>query len=130
MNVRPSWRMLVAAFSLTAIGALSAFPAQAAGWGALFRDGPIKDLNDEDMRLLLQAVQQTLDGEGREPVEWSNPASRASGRLTVLGSPRIEGYEECRQVRSVVNSARRRGMPVVVTACRPAQGRWLIVRAN
>lgn len=130
MNNRSTWRLLAVALTLAASSTLTALPAQAAGWGALFRDGPIKDLNDEDMGLMLKAVQQALDGEGQQPVEWSNPNSGAGGRLTVLGRPKIDGYEECRRVRSVVHSSRRKGMPAVVTACRPAQGRWLIVRAN
>ena len=101
------------------------------GWGAVLRDGPIEDFHDEDLRLFLDAIRKTLEAPGApQPMAWRNAASGAGGSLTVLGEPKLEGFNECRRVQSTVYSRRRTGLPTAWTACREAGGRWQLVSVD
>jgi surface antigen len=113
-----------------AIGTAMPLAWAAAGWGAVLRDGPIEDFHDEDLRLYLDAIRKTLETPGAQPVEWRNEASGAGGSLSVLGEPKLQGYAECRRVRSTLYSKKRQGLPSVWTACREAGGRWQLVRSD
>ena len=105
--------------------------AVASGWGALLRDSPAVDFNDEDMRLFLAALRQTLDAPGpAQTVSWRNDASGAGGTLLVLGETRLEPFSECRRTRITLHSRRRQGVPAVFTACRDDSGRWLLAAAG
>ena len=123
-------RGFVRALLALVIVAASAW-AGAAGWGALLRDSPAVDFNDEDLRLFFGALQQTLDAPGPpQPVEWRNAASGAGGSLLVLGEARLEPFRECRRMRITLHSRKRQGLPAVFTACKDDSGRWLLAAAG
>jgi surface antigen len=119
-------RLLVALI----IGAASPLVA-AAGWGALLRNSPAEDFNDEDLRQFLTAAKQVLDAPGPpQTQEWRNAESGAGGNLLVLGRPKVQGFEECRRTRITLYSRKRQGNPSVFTACKDPGGRWLLVGAG
>lgn len=119
-------RLLVALI----IGAASPLVA-AAGWGALLRDSPAEDFNDEDLRQFLAAAKQVLDAPGPpQTLEWRNADSGAGGSLLVLGRPQVQGFDDCRRTRITLYSRKRQGTPAVFTACKDPGGRWLLVGAG
>jgi surface antigen len=105
--------------------------ASAAGWGALLNDTALTDFNDDDLREYLATVTALLDApQPAAPVEWSNPRTGAGARLEVIGQPQIEGFSECRQVRTHVHSRRYKAQVRTWTACRDADGGWRLVRGS
>jgi phosphatidylserine/phosphatidylglycerophosphate/cardiolipin synthase-like enzyme len=59
---------------------LTAAPSLAAGWGAVLGRGPTRDFDDEDLRMLLDAIRQTVEAPGTpEPVAWRNECTGAGG---------------------------------------------------
>jgi surface antigen len=127
----PRRQLLLSVAAATAIGLAAPTALAAAGWGAVLGQGPTLDYNDEDLRLLLDAIRQVLDAPGEPvPVEWRNPQSGAGGTLLVVGRPKLKGHDECRRVRAALHSKKRSGTPVQWTACREAGGRWLLVGAG
>jgi surface antigen len=98
------------------------------GWGAILRNGPVEDFNDEDMRLFLAAIKQAVEApESSQPVEWRNADSGAGGTLQVLGRSKVQDFDDCRRVRTTLHSRRQRGVPSVWTTCKDASGRWRLV---
>jgi surface antigen len=121
-------QMLCRALLALTIFAVAPAAWATSGWGAVLRDGPIEDFNDEDLRLYLEAIRKALETPGApQPVTWQNAASGAGGSLTVLGEPKVQGFAECRRVQATLQSRRRTGLPTVWTACREAGGRWQLV---
>ena len=117
--------------TLVCVLALAAPAASAAGWGSLLNDKAITDFNDEDVRAYLDTVYALLDAPmPAAPVEWSNPKSGAGARLEVIGQPQIEGFSECRQVRTNVYSRKHKAETRVWTACRDEDGGWRLVRGS
>jgi surface antigen len=111
--------------------AAAAPPALAAGWAAVLARGPVQDYNDEDLRMLLDAIRQTLDAPGDpQPVTWRNDKSGAGGTLLVVGRPKADGFDECRRVRATLHSRRRQATTAVWTACQEPGGRWVLVTAG
>jgi hypothetical protein len=119
-------------FRWLALAALAAAPlAWSAGWAALLNDRAITDFNDDDVRDYLETVYTFLDAPmPAAPVEWSNPRTGAGARLEVIGQPQIEGFGECRRVRTEVYSRKQKAQPRTWTACRDAEGGWRLVRGN
>jgi surface antigen len=110
---------------LTLALAAAAPLAWPAGWGSILRNGPVEDFNDEDMRLFLAAIKQTVEAsEVSKPVEWRNPDSGAGGTVVVLGKTKVGKFDDCRRVRSMVYSRKQKGVPSVWTTCKDASGRW------
>jgi surface antigen len=110
---------------------LAAVPGQAAGWGAVLGRGPTRDFNDEDLRMLLDAMRQTVEAPGEpEPVAWRNESTGAGGTLQVIGQPKIKGFTDCRRVRVALYSRRQTGTPARWTTCRDPSGRWVLVAAG
>ena len=110
---------------------LAAPAVLAAGWGAVLANGPVQDYQDEDLRMLLDAIRQTLDAPGEpQPVEWRNDKSGAGGTLQVIGRPKAKGYDECRRVRATLYSKKRKATAAVWTACQEPGGRWVLVAAG
>lgn len=96
-----------------------------AGWGAVLRNGPIEDFNDEDTRLYLEAIKQAVENsEIGKPTEWRNADSGAGGTLVVLGKTQVGEFKDCRRVRTTVYSKKQKGVPAVWTTCKDASGRW------
>ena len=114
-----------------ALLAVSSSTAWCAGWGAILHDSPVEDFNDEDVRQLLAAVKQVLDAPAQSrPVEWSDAESGAGASLSVVGTPKVKGFDECRSVRGSVYSKKRKGTPMTWTACKEPGGHWALVRAH
>jgi surface antigen len=123
----------VLALSLAAV-ASAAGAAGAAGLGAIVRGGPLADFRDDDVSLLLEAMQKALNAPGEpQPVVWSNAASGAGGTLLVLGPATRADFSECRRLRSTLHSKRTQGTPAVWTVCKDPKdpgGRWALVGAD
>jgi surface antigen len=117
------------ALALIAVTLAAASPwALAAGWGAVLRDSPAEDFDDEDSRLFLAAIKQVLEAPlPPQPLEWRNDASGAGGTLLVVGQPKRPDFGECRRVRATLYSKKRKGGSSVWTACKDASGRWKLV---
>lgn len=99
-----------------------------AGWGAILRDGPVEDFNDEDMRLFLAAIKQAIEApDPPQPVEWRNADSGAGGTLLVLGKEKVQDFDDCRRVRTTLHSKKQKGVPSVWTTCKDTSGRWRLV---
>jgi surface antigen len=118
--------------ALLALAVLAASPvALAAGWGALLRNSPGEDFNDEDLRQFLAASKQALEAPGEpKTLEWSNSESGAGGSFLVLGQPKVKDFSECRRTRIKLHSKKRKGYAAVYTACKDASGRWRLVGAG
>ena len=124
-------RRVAAAASIVAATLITAPPALAAGWGAVLANGPVQDYHDEDLRMLLDAIRQTLDAPGEpQPVTWRNDKSGAGGTLLVVARPQAKGYDECRRVRATLYSKKRKASAAVWTACQEPGGRWVLVSAG
>ena len=105
--------------------------AWAAGWSAVLKDAAITDFNDEDVRDYLATVYALLDAPlPAAPVEWSNPRTGAGARLEVIGQPQIDGFDECRRVRTNVYSRNHKAEPRTWTACRDTDGGWRLVKGS
>lgn len=102
-----------------------------ADWSALLSDTALTDFNDQDVRDYLDVVNSFLDAPAPvDPVEWSNPRTGAGARLELLGQPRMEGFPECRRVRTNVYSRKHKAQPRTWTACRDGDGGWRLVSAK
>ena len=102
--------------------------ALAAGWGAVLRDSPAEDFDDEDSRLFLAAIKQVLEATPPpQPLDWRNDASGAGGTLLVVGHPKRPDFGECRRVRATLYSKKRKGNPTAWTACKDTSGNWKLV---
>ena len=100
-------------------------------WGALLSGKAITDLNEDDLRDHLAAVNALLEAPlPAAPVEWSNPQTGAGGRLEVIGRPHIEGFAECRRVRTSVHSRKYKAETRTWTACRGADGEWGLTKGT
>jgi surface antigen len=112
---------------LTSVAPL-AWPA---AWGDLLNDAAITDFSDEDARAYLDTIHTLLDAPlPAAPVEWSNPDHGVGARLEVIGQPHIEGFGECRRVRSSAYSRKHKAQPRTWTACRGNDGGWILVRGT
>jgi surface antigen len=77
----------------------TAVPGRAAGWGAVFGEGPVQDFHDEGLRLYLEAIKRVLEAPGPpQRLEWRNEASGAGGTLLVVGQLQVKDFGECRRV--------------------------------
>ena len=117
-----------------ALGAVAATATAASGVGAVVRGGPMADFRDEDVNLLLEAMQQALNAPGEpQAVEWRNAASGAGGTLLVLGVAQHKDFAECRRVRATLYSKKTQGNPGVWTVCKDPKdpkGRGALVSAG
>jgi surface antigen len=120
----PKLRRTVAALAVVAASPL----ASAAGWVALLHSSPAVDYNEEDLRLFLESAKAALDApDPPQTVDWSNAATGANGRFLVLGPAKVKNFEQCKRVRSTMNSKKQKGYPSVWTACKDPSGRWGVV---
>ena len=105
--------------------------AGSSDWTALLRDKAITDFNDDDVREYLATVYALLDAPlPAAPVQWSNPHTGAGAGLEVIGQPQIEGFAECRRVRTNVYSRKHKAEPRTWTACRDTDGGWRLVKSS
>lgn len=117
---------------MTALLAVATTPlAHAAGWGAILRDTPMEEFNDEDIRLHLETALKALNSPtATTPVDWRNDATGAGASFKVLGEPKVKGFAECRRVRSTTHSKTRKSSSSAWTACKDTGGRWLVVKVG
>jgi surface antigen len=109
----------------------AALTAEAAGWNALMKDSALSDFSDEDKHEYLDVLQSFLDTPTPvAPVDWRNDRTGSGAHLELLGQPKIEGFDECRRVRTNVYSKKRKAPTRIWTACRGADGTWGLVSAK
>jgi hypothetical protein len=105
--------------------------AWSSDWASLLKDKAITDFNDDDVREYLATVHALLDAPlPAAPMQWSNPRTGAGADLEVIGQPQIEGFAECRRVRTNVYSRKYKAQPRIWTACRDGDGGWRLVKGS
>ena len=93
--------------------------------GEFLRDMPIESMNDEDIVLLMNALNHALEKEpDRTTTRWENPKTRAQGLITPLNTFK-KSAKRCRQA-EISNSARGRSNRLVVSFCRQDDGTWKV----
>jgi surface antigen len=85
-------------------------------------DSVFAELRDDDVTMLLETIEETLELPKGEPHSWENKASGAKGTVTRLGGYSKDG-RECRKLR-VETQARGRSGDSEVDYCRAPYGRW------
>ena len=101
------------------------------GWEQMLSDGPGEQFNEEDVRLLREALRKTVETPGQpQQSKWHNPASGSGGTVAVVGQPVVKDFDECRRVRVALYSKKRKGQPFVLTACKDPAGAWRLVSAG
>jgi surface antigen len=109
--------LIVASLSVLAL------PAQAFNIYPLFRDTPAERFNDRDIDLFLEAKGKALAGQPvGEPVRWENPATSASGSITVIEEFEAGG-RPCKRLR-IENRANGQTGTGLWQYCREPDGRW------
>ncbi len=87
---------------------------------------PVSYFNDEDMRLLKEAVAQVLDDENAfVKKSWSNPATGNSGEVEGRGGFKTAAGVICRRVR-VSNHAKAVEGQGTYTVCQDAERGWAV----
>ena len=117
---------------LTLIALLIFAPAASTSdWTPLLKDKALTDFNEQDLQDYLKVVNELLDApQPAAPVEWSNPKTGVGARLEVIGQPSVEGFEECRRVRTNVYSAKHKATTRTWTACRASDGAWSLTKGS
>ena len=117
---------------LSLIALLLLAPAAASSdWTSLLKDKALVDFNEQDLQDYLKVVNELLDApQPAAPVEWSNPKTGVGAHLEVIGQPRLEGFDECRRVRTNVYSAKHKATTRTWTACRASDGAWSLAKGN
>jgi hypothetical protein len=120
----PSIRSLILGGVATLLIATS-MPATAGNLSFLTRS-PVSYFNDEDMRLLKEAVLQVLDDkDARAKRSWSNPATGSSGTVEARGAFKTAAGVNCKRVR-VTNHAKGVDGDSTYTVCQDADKDWAI----
>lgn len=88
---------------------------------SFMRDSVLAELRDDDVTILLETIEETLELPKGEPHSWENKASGAKGTVTRLGGYSKDG-RECRKLR--VAQARGRSGDSELDYCRAPYGRW------
>jgi len=119
-NKRMMWTVLAVSSSLM----LHSGATQARGWSWAKRL-PISQFTAQDTEIFHNSVATALDeGEDGDTLEWTNPDTGASGRITPLSSEQING-KSCRKTRfeSRVGTAENISEFVL---CRQPDGVWSV----
>lgn len=121
---------LIALLMITLAGTSFTGTAQAIAYYGTYSstlwNTPAQYFNDDDWKLFDQALKATLDsGEESKPRAWSNPATRASGEMTVLKTVN-KGDRTCRELK-IVNQANGSSHVSGVAFCRQEDGTWTVV---
>lgn len=105
--------------------------AWSSDWTSLLKDKALVDFNEQDLQDYLKVVNTLLDApQPAAPVEWSNPKTGVGARLEVIDQPRVEGFDECRRVRTNVYSAKHKATTRTWTACRASDGAWSLAKGS
>lgn len=98
-------------------------PAQAFNIYPLFKDTPAERFNDRDIDLFLGAKSKALTEQPvGEAVRWENPATSASGSITVVEEFQV-GDRPCKRLR-IENRANGQSATGLWQYCRDPDGRW------
>lgn len=102
--------------------------ALAAEW-RFMKDAPAEFFTKEDANIFTAAYKKLLnEGKDGETATWSNPATTASGQLTLLDTSEDQGLT-CRTLR-VANQAKGRKATNNFKLCRQPNGDWKIPRSS
>ena len=105
--------------------------AWASDWTSLVKDKALADFSEQDVQDYLKTVTTLLNApQPTQPVEWSSPKTGVGARLEVIGEPQVEGFSECRRVRTNVYSAKHKATTRTWTACRASDGEWSLAKAG
>ena len=98
--------------------------AFAYGFGFL-RNEAVSAFNDEDLALMDQAINYTLDEKPDQEIHtWSNPKTGNGGAITPLESFEQES-KPCRRIR-IINRSRHHEGRSTFTFCKKEDGTWLV----
>jgi len=111
---------------LVLAGALFAVPAvQAMNLIPLLRDTPAQYFTEEDYALFDGALRTALNELATDGVtEWSNPATRAGGRVSVIQQYERHG-SPCKRLRVENHANNSKGLSTL-DFCRHTDGRWVL----
>jgi len=105
--------------------------ASPSDWGPLLNSKAITDFSEEDLSNYLAALTAMLDApHPAAPLEWSNPQTGAGARAEVVGQPQVEGFDDCRRVRTTVHTRKYRAETRTWTACRGTDGEWRLTKGT
>jgi len=117
---------------LTLLALLVFAPAAwSSDWTSLVKDKALADFSEQDVQDYLKTVTTLLNTpQPTQPVEWSSAKTNVGARLEVIGEPQIEGFSECRRVRTNVYSAKHKATTRTWTACRASDGEWSLAKGS
>ena len=105
--------------------------ASPSDWGSLLTSKAITDFSEDDLHDYLKALTAMLDApHPAAPLEWSNAKTGAGARAEVIGQPQVEGFDECRRVRTVVHTRKYKAETRTWTACRGDDGEWRLTKGT
>jgi len=103
-----------------------AMAAVQAGNLEFLKQSPISYFNDEDVRLLKEAVTQVMDDKNvRATKEWSNPNTGNSGKVEGRSAFKTAEGVDCRRVR-VTNHAKAVDGQSTYTVCKAPGKDWVV----
>ena len=113
------------AAALLTLGVLASASADAQNWVSLLKNTPSEFFDDVDVKLLLAAVREALDGvDDNQMRAWQNPKSGHHGDATVLRRFDSKG-RPCKELR-VRNEAQGRKSDQRFDLC-SVEGRWRLL---
>ncbi|HZF24839.1 MAG TPA: RT0821/Lpp0805 family surface protein [Steroidobacteraceae bacterium] len=122
MTVRHGKRLTLGSSALMIL----AMAAVQAGNLEFLKQSPISYFNDEDVRLLKEAVTQVMDDKNvRATKEWSNPNTGNSGKVEGRSAFKTAEGVDCRRVR-VTNHAKAVDGQSTYTVCKAPGKDWVV----
>lgn len=114
--------------ALALCSGMLASTALAAEW-RFMKDAPAEFFTKEDWNLFTAAYKKLLnEGKDGETAAWSNPATKASGQLTLVNTFEDQGLT-CRTLK-VSNQAKSRKATNNFKLCKQPDGEWKIPRSS
>jgi surface antigen len=108
--------------------ALSGAAVAQGGVHSLLKDTPAERFTRQDTELMMDAVNKTLEGAPQDqPVAWANPATSASGDVTMMRAFESRG-RACKELRVRNEAAGRKG-ETQMTACQ-VDGKWRLLSSS
>jgi hypothetical protein len=115
-----AWRVSLLAVLATAL------PVAAANLNFL-KDAPISKFTEEDLKIFTQTRDQLLNtGKDGETREWSNPATKASGKINIVKSFERDGLR-CRSLK-ITNRAKGLSQTNPANFCQQASQEWILAK--
>jgi hypothetical protein len=115
-----AWRFFLLAVLATAL------PVAAANLNFL-KNAPISKFTDEDLKIFTQTRDQLLNtGKDGETREWSNPATKASGKIIIVKSFKRDGVP-CRTLK-ITNRAQGLSETNPANFCQQAPQEWTLAK--